>query len=427
MNDGRVPPQAIEVEEQVLSAILLDSESVCKVLDVLNVDDFYKPAHRSVFAAMIVLFTSRMPIDLITLSDILRKSGELEKMGGEFFLSSLTMKVSSSANIEYHAHIILEMSLMRQLISASSDIINRAYNTSEDAIGLLQESEQRIFSINERCVSTGYQSMAKAVLKFQEIFEKKRKSNELSGIASGFIDLDEITAGFQQKDLIIIAGRPSQGKTAFALSIARKIAKRDIPIGFFSLESSTSSLVTRILSSESTVNSHSFRVPHKMSADHVGHVLSAIQRVYSYPIYIDDSSSTSIIELRAKARRMCAEHKIQIMFVDYLQLMVGDKSTRSREQEVSSVSRGLKAIAKDLNIPVVALSQLNRLVEARQSKRPMLSDLRESGAIEQDADIVMFIHRPETYGEDTLIDKTTPSENMAELIISKNREGESNT
>jgi replicative DNA helicase len=406
--------------------MLIENIAICKTIDILEASDFYKPAHGIIYNAMIVLFQSRMPIDLTTLSETLRKMGELENVGGEYYLSELTCKVSSAANVEYHAHIVLERSFLRQLISAANEISSRAYIESEDTLGLLEEAEKKIFDINQKRVSGNSVSMAQAVVKFQDMFDRQRASNEVSGVRTDLIELDNITAGLQPTDLIILAGRPSMGKTACALSIAKNVSKRGESVGFFSLEMSTNQLVIRVLSPIAKVDAHEFRTPYKMSQNDVEAVVEAGRTAYTYPLYIDDSSSISILELRAKARRMYTEHKIKLLFVDYLQLMQGEKSANNREQEVSSVSRGLKAIAKDLKIPVVALSQLNRGVETRQIKRPVLADLRESGAIEQDADVVMFIHRPETYGEDTLCDKITPSENAAELIIAKHRNGAAN-
>lgn len=422
MND-RLPPQAVEVEALVLGALLFDANSLCNILDVVIDTDFYKPAHQIIFRAMVNLFEKRNPIDLITVSEELKRSGELEKIGGEYYLTDLSTKVSSSANITYHAHIVLERSLSRNLIHSSTEIIERAYSETEDTIQLLEEAEQKIFSINQRRISGKSTPLSKALLEYQDKFEKRRAIKELSGVATGYYELDEITAGLQPSNLIIIAGRPSQGKTALALSMSQNIAKKKIPVGFFSLEMSTNELVTRTISALSKIDGHRFRVPHRFSDNEVSEIVDAIHTSYPYPLYIDDSASCSILELRAKARRMFSEHKIKIMFVDYLQLLMGNKNASSREQEVSSVSRGLKAIAKDLDIPVVALSQLNRLVESRSTKRPMLSDLRESGAIEQDADVVIFTHRPEMYNEKFLYDGKTPSEGLAELIIAKQRNG----
>ncbi len=420
-NERRLPPQAVEIEAAVLGAMLLEKEAIPKVLEVLDDSAFYKPAHQSIFKAMLALFERSEPVDLITLSEELRRRGELEKVGGEYYLTELTTKTTTAANVEYHAHIVLEKALMRQLIVTSSNIIQRAYTETEDPLELLDEAEQSIFSISEQRMKRSFISMDAAVHKTMDLLQSIHgKHSGVTGVPSGFIDLDALTGGFHPSDLIIIAGRPSQGKTAFALSIARNAAvMHDVPIGIFSLEMSAQQLVMRLMCAEARVDAHKVRTG-RLPEDEWIKLSTSVGRLYKAKIFIDDTPSLSVLELRAKARRLKSEHNIGMVVIDYLQLMQGPKS-QSREQEISSISRSLKALAKELNIPVIALSQLNRAVEARADKRPALADLRESGAIEQDADVVIFVHRPEMYNIEQKGDK--PIEGLAEIIIGKQRNG----
>ncbi|MGB2867239.1 MAG: replicative DNA helicase [Bacteroidota bacterium] len=424
--EGRVPPQAMDVEAAVLGAMLLEKEAIAKAIEVIDDTAFYKPGHQSIFRAMISLFERSEPVDLITLTEELRRRGELEKIGGEYFLTELTTKVTSAANVEYHAHIVLEKALMRQLIGASSEVITRAYSESEDALGLLDEAEQRIFDISEQRMKKSFVSMNTAVHKTMDLLQSIHgKHSGVTGVPSGFTDLDAETGGFQKSDLIIIAGRPSQGKTAFALAAARNAAVRyDVPVGFFSLEMSTQQLVMRLMCAEARVDAHKVRTG-RLPEDEWKNLSTSVGRLYNAKFYIDDTPALGILELRAKARRLKAEHNVGVIVVDYLQLMQGPKNAQSREQEISSISRSLKALAKEIDIPVIALSQLNRAVEARGDKRPVLADLRESGAIEQDADVVMFVHRPEAHGIKEEDGQST--EGLAEIIIGKQRNGPTST
>lgn len=421
--EGRVPPQAVDVEMAVLGAMLLEKEAIARALEVIDDTVFYKPAHQKIFAAMIALFERGEPVDLLTLIEELRRRGDLEKTGGEYYLTELTGKVTSAANVEYHAHIVLEKALMRQLITSSSEVMKRAFSDSEDALDLLDEAEQRIFQISEQRLKKTFVPMSEAVHQTMELLESIHgKHSGITGVPSGFSDLDNYTGGFQKSDLIIVAGRPSQGKTALVLSIARNASVlHNYPIGFFSLEMSTQQLVMRLICAEARVDAHSVRTG-RLPEDEWKKLSTSVGRLYKAKMLIDDTPALGILELRAKARRLKAEHNVGLIIVDYLQLMQGPKNAQSREQEISMISRSLKALAKEIGVPVVALSQLNRAVEARSDKRPVLADLRESGAIEQDADVVLFVHRPEMYGIEK-DEEGQPTEGTAEIIVGKQRNG----
>lgn len=421
--EGRVPPQAVDVEMAVLGSMLLEKEAIAKAIEILDENAFYKPAHQQIYSAMIGLFERSEPVDLITLIEELRRRAQLEKIGGEFYLTELTTKVTTSANIDFHAHIVLEKALMRQLIASSSAVASRAYSETEDALGLLDEAEQQIFQISEQRMKKNFVSMNTAVHSTMELLESIHgKHSGITGVPAGFTELDNYTGGFQKSDLIIVAGRPSQGKTALVLSLARNAAViHNVPIGFFSLEMSTQQLVMRLICAEARVDAHSVRTG-RLPEDEWRKLSTSVGRLYKAKIFIDDTPALGILELRAKARRLKAEHNVGMIVVDYLQLMQGPKNAQSREQEISSISRSLKALAKELNIPVIALSQLNRAVEARGDKRPVLADLRESGAIEQDADVVLFVHRPEMFGIEK-DDDGNSTEGVAELILGKQRNG----
>jgi replicative DNA helicase len=423
LGEGRVPPQAVDVEMAVLGAMMLDKGAIAKAIEILDDTSFYKPAHQRIFAAMTGLFEKSEPVDLITLVEELRRRGELDKVGGEYYLTELTGKVTTAANVEYHAHIVLEKALMRQLISSSSEVVGRAYSETEDALDLLDEAEQKIFQISEQRMKKSFVSMNTAVHQTMEMIESIHgKHSGVTGVPSAFTELDNYTGGFQRSDLIIVAGRPSQGKTALVLSIARNAAiLHDIPVGFFSLEMSAQQLVLRLICAEARVDAHSVRTG-RLPEDEWRKLSTSVGKLYKAKIFIDDTPALTVLEIRAKARRLKAEHNIGMIVVDYLQLMQGPKNIQSREQEISTISRSLKALAKELNIPVLALSQLNRAVELRGDKRPVLADLRESGAIEQDADVVLFVHRPEMFGI-TTDENNEPTEGMAEIIIGKQRNG----
>ncbi len=428
--DGtRVPPQALEVEKVVLGAMLIDKEAVPKVIELLDDVSFYSPAHQKIYNTMTRLFEKAEPIDAVTVVGELQRQGELNALEDPLYITELTRGVTTSANVEYHARIVLEKALMRSLIVASSEVASRAFNDTEDALGLLDEAEQRIFQISERRLKKTFTPINRALHEtFEMLQDIHGKHSGVTGVPTGYPDLDSMTGGLQNADLVIVAGRPSQGKTALALSIARNAAlhkEKKTAIAIFSIEMSEQQLIIRMLSSEARVNAHQLRTG-KLPEENWQRLSRNVGRLYEAKIFIDDSATLGILELRAKARRLKAEHNIGMVIVDYLQLVQGPKSSESREREISMISRSLKALAKELNIPVVALSQLNRAVESRTDRRPMLADLRESGAIEQDADVVMFVHRPETYGITEVKDdegNTIPTEGIAEIIIGKQRNG----
>jgi len=422
-SEGRVPPQAVDVEMAVLGAMLLDKGAIAKAIEILDDSSFYKPAHQRIFAGMVALFEKSEPVDLITLVEELRRRAELDKIGGEYYLTELTTRVTTAANIEYHAHIVLEKALMRQLISSSSEVVGRAYSETEDALDLLDEAEQKIFQISEQRMKKSFISMNTAVHQTMEMLESIHgKHSGVTGVPSGYTELDNYTGGFQKSDLIIVAGRPSQGKTALVLSVARNASIfHEVPVAFFSLEMSNQQLVLRLICAEARVDAQSVRTG-RLPEDEWRKLSTSIGKLYKAKIFIDDTPALTALEIRAKARRLKVEHNVGLVIVDYLQLMQGPKNSQSREQEISSISRSLKALAKELNIPVIALSQLNRAVEMRGDKRPVLADLRESGAIEQDADVVLFVHRPEMFGIN-VDENNEPTEGMAEIIIGKQRNG----
>jgi len=423
--EGRVPPQAVDIEEQILGAMLLEKEAISKVIEVLDEEAFHSERNRKIYQALLTLFERSEPADSITLAEELRRRGTLEAVGGEAYLVELTMKVTSAANVEYHARIVLEKALMRRLISETGAISARAYTGAEDAFDLLDSAEQAIFKISEWRLKKNFVSMDKAVHDTLEMLESIHGKHEgVTGVPTGFRDLDTLTGGWQNSDLIIIAGRPSSGKTAFALSLASNAAvhkSKPTPVGIFSLEMSMQQLIMRLLCAEARVDAHAVRTG-RLPEDDWKRLSIGAGRLAKANIFIDDSASLGILELRAKARRLKAEHNIGLVIVDYLQLMQGPRSAENREKEISAISRSLKALAKELDIPVIALSQLSRAVEGRTDKRPILSDLRESGAIEQDADVVAFVHRPEMY-MDPKSEKAEEVQGRAEIIVGKQRNG----
>ncbi len=428
LEKGKIPPQALDLEEAVLGAMMIDKKGVDDVIDILHPEVFYKEAHQLIYEAIFVLFKNSEPTDLLTVANQLRKTSNLEAVGGDFYLVRLTQKVASSAHIEFHARIILQKYIQRKLISISSEIIEEAYDETVDVFDLLDDAETKLFEVTQGNLKKGSETseglVALAIKKIQEISNKQG----MSGAATGFTRLDELTSGWQPSDLVILAARPGMGKTAFVMSMAKNMAiDFDQPVAIFSLEMSSVQLITRMISSETGISSGKLRKgdlePHEWEQLNV-----KVKNLTKAPIFIDDSPSLSIFDLRAKARRLASQHGIKIIIIDYLQLMTAGTSQKgggNREQEISTISRNLKALAKELNIPVVALSQLSRAVETRGgSKRPLLSDLRESGAIEQDADIVSFIYRPEYYGLTEWDDEErTPCEGQAEFIVAKHRNG----
>ncbi|MGA9637572.1 replicative DNA helicase [Flavobacterium sp.] len=428
LEKGKLPPQVIELEEAVLGAMMIDKKGVDDVIDILQPDAFYKDAHKHIFEAIVQLFTETQPIDLLTVSAQLRKNAKLELAGGDFYLIQLTQKISSSAHIEFHSRIILQKFIQRSLIRISSEIIEASYDETTDVFSLLDQAESKLYEVTQGNIKRSSETAQSLVLQAKKRIEEISKQEGLSGVETGFTNLDKLTSGWQPSDLIIIAARPAMGKTAFVLSMARNIAiDFGHPVALFSLEMASVQLITRLISSETGLSSEKLRTgklePHEWTM-----LSTKVKNLEKAPLYIDDTPSLSIFDLRAKARRLVSQHGIKIIIIDYLQLMTAGgngKGGGNREQEISTISRNLKALAKELNVPVIALSQLSRAVETRgSSKRPLLSDLRESGAIEQDADIVSFLYRPEYYKIDEWDDdEASPTAGQAEIMIAKHRNG----
>lgn len=423
---GKIPPQAIDIEESVLGAIMLEKDALTTIVEILRPETFYKPAHQEIYQAIIELFNNSEPVDLRTVVNQLRKDGKLEAVGGAYYVTSLTTRVSSAANVEFHARAILEYAIKRELIAIATETQQKAYDDTVDVFTLLDHAEQTLFEITDANIRKNYSNMRSLLGEaFKELETKRQHKDGLTGVPSGFTALDRVTAGWQKADLVIVAARPGMGKTAFMLSALRNAAiDHDHPVAIFSLEMAALQLVNRLISAESELESEKLKKGNL--ADHEWEqVIHKTAQLAKAPIFIDDTPAISIFELRAKCRRLKAKHNIQLVVVDYLQLMSGDtiKGAGNREQEIASISRSLKGIAKELDVPVIALSQLSRAVETRGgSKRPQLSDLRESGSIEQDADMVLFLYRPEYYGlsED---EENRPTQGMAEVIVAKHRNG----
>ncbi len=425
---GKLPPQALEMEEAVLGALMLEKDALTNVIDILKPESFYKDSHQKIYAAILQLFSKSEPIDILTVTNQLRVNGELEMAGGAFQITSLTTRINSAANIEYHARIISQMAIKRELIRISSEIQREAFEDSSDVFTLLDKVEQSVFQVSEANIRKNYQDMRSIMREaLDELVAKKDQKDGLTGVPSGFTDLDRLTSGWQKSDLVIMAARPGMGKTAFVVSAARNAAVQfNMGVAIFSLEMSAVQLVNRLISAEAELESEKLKKGNL--AEHEWQQLhSRIGALTQAPIFIDDTPALSILELRAKCRRLKAQHDIQMIIIDYLQLMSGDSGGKggsgNREQEIAAISRGLKQLAKELNVPVIALSQLSRAVETRGGdKKPMLSDLRESGSIEQDADMVIFLYRPEYYGI-TQDEDGRPVTGMGEVIIAKHRNG----
>lgn len=424
---GKVQPQARELEEAVLGALMLEKDAYSLVSDILKPESFYDPIHQIIYTAIVNLAIRQAPVDMLTVVEELRKEGNLEIVGGPVYIAQLTEKVASAAHIEFHARIIAQKYLARELISFSSQVTNKAYDETSDVDDLMQEAESKLFEISQRNLKkdvTQINPVIKEALNLLEIAASRPEG--LSGLQTGFDSLDKITSGWQNSDLIIIAARPAMGKTAFVLSMAKNMAVQfNFPVALFSLEMSNVQLVNRLIVNTCEIAGE--KIKNGQLAPYEWEQLDfKIKELYDAPLYIDDTPSLSVFELRTKARRLVREHGIKIIIIDYLQLMnASGMNFGSREQEVSTISRSLKGLAKELNIPIIALSQLNRGVESRtgsEGKRPQLSDLRESGAIEQDADMVCFIHRPEYYKifED---ERGNSLIGLAEIIIAKHRNG----
>lgn len=422
---GKVPPQAIELEEAVLGGIMLEKDAIIEVIDILKPESFYKEEHQKIYKAIVDLFAANKAIDLLTVTEELKRQKLLEEVGGRAYLSYLTSKVVTAAHIDYHARIVQQKFIQRELIRVSSEILSKAYDESIDVNDLLDFSESELFNVvqgNIKKETARINTLIKEAI--TEIEEASKKEDNLSGIPSGFTKLDRLTGGWQKSDLIIVAARPSMGKTAFILTMARNMAvEHNKSVAIFSLEMSALQLVNRLIVAETELPSDKIRNG-KLAPYEWDQLDYKLKRLIDAPIFIDDTPAISIFELRAKCRRLKRQHNIDVVIIDYLQLMTGAPEAKgNREQEVSTISRALKVIAKELDIPVIAISQLNRSVEVRSgTKRPQLSDLRESGAIEQDADMVIFIHRPEKYG--FLEDENGRSlKGVAEIILAKHRNG----
>jgi replicative DNA helicase len=425
----KLPPQSIEAEMSVLGGILLDNEAINRTLEILTPEDLYRENHRKILQAMIDLNDRGEPCDLITLTSILKKKGELEEVGGGAYLATLVDYVPTAANIAYYCKIVKEKGLTRKLISAATEIVTRGYDGQMEVEELLDNAQKVIFEISENKLRPAFFPVGvilkESIRNLELLYERKE---HITGVPTGYTDLDEKTAGFQRGDLVIIAGRPSMGKTAFALNIAENAAlhsDQKHPVAIFSLEMSKEQLVTRLLCSESRVDASRVRTGHFQENDWPK-LIKAASALHDAKIFIDDTPAISVMEMRAKCRRLKAEHNIGLIIVDYLQLMRGGSNPESRQQEISEISRSLKALAKELSVPVVALSQLNRGLESRTDKRTMMSDLRESGAIEQDADVIMFVYREAVYCEKCKNRDLNCEENHernAEIIIGKQRNG----
>ena len=423
MEAGKVPPQAVDVEEAVLGAMMIEPNCVPDVLDAISADCFYKEANRKVFMAISSLSSDHQPVDIYTVSEELKRQGSLEEIGGPYYLSLLSSRVGAAAHVDFHVKILLQKYIQRELITISAEMQRDSFDDSIPVDDLLDNSQSKLFELAEK-------NMKRATLPVQDVIKdtvaeieaNQDRTDGLSGLPSGYTGIDKITLGWQASDLVIVAARPAMGKTAFVLTMARNMAvDHRIPVAFFSLEMSAKQLVKRLLVSETGLSSEKIRGGKKLLDYELVQLHERIKDLTAAPVFIDDTPSISVYELRSKARRLVRNAGVKLIIIDYLQLMTGPPELRGmREQEVSNISRSLKAVAKELDIPVIALSQLSRAVETRGgNKRPQLSDLRESGAIEQDADIVMFIHRPEYYG--------TESENSvqgeAQVIIAKHRNG----
>lgn len=421
---GRVPPQSPEMEEAVLGAAMLEVDATRTVVDMLRPEVFYSAAHQYIFAAIVELSRRDEPVDLLTVTSELKRTARLEEVGGAVYLTELTSRIVSAANIEYHARIVLQKYIQRELIRAATTIQNMVYEDTLDVTELLDRSEDELFRIAEGNIKHEVAPIHEIIKQsLQEIEDLGKRENNLIGIPAGFTELDRYTYGWQKSELVIIAARPSMGKTAFALTMARNMAiEHKSKVVIFSLEMSAIQLVNRLIISETEIPGEKIRKG-TLSSEEWSLLESRIKSLTEASIYIDDTPAISVFELRAKCRRLKAQGKLDLVIVDYLQLMTGPPDAGSREQEVSSISRSLKSIAKELSVPVLALSQLNRSVETRGgNKKPMLSDLRESGAIEQDADMVVFIHRPEKMGLNQLEDGQS-AKGYANIILAKNRNG----
>lgn len=418
-----VPPNAPEIEQLVLGGLLLNQEAVSKVISILTAESFYTPAYRAIFEAVLTLASNRDAIDGVTVIEQLKRTGNLELAGGVPGISRLTQNVTSAANVEHHAKILQEKSILRNMIKAAGEIAEASYAQVDDAFQILDEANHKFLQISQHNTKRGFVPMSTAAMEAFEYIEKlTEKDFTKFAVPSSYYDLDAILGGFQKSDLIILAARPAMGKTALALNLMRNVAiNNNIPVAIFSLEMSRLQLMLRLIAAEAKIDSNKIRKGTFSQDDH-RKIAQATGRLRQAPIFLDDGAGQTIMEIRAKTRRLVYEHNVQFIIIDYLQLIRAPEISESREREIAHISMSLKALAKDLNIPVMSLSQLNRDVETQKDNRPQLSNLRESGAIEQDADVVMFIHRPEYY-----MKKNSPEaeakKGLAEIIIAKHRNG----
>ncbi len=419
---GRVPPHSVEAEQSVLGGMILDKEAIADAVEIVQSEDFYKEAHREIFEAILSLYDRDQPVDLITLSEELKRRQTLEAIGGLSYLTSLSAAVPTTTHVSYYAKIVEEKSLLRKLISASSEIIDKSYEAEDNTASILDLAEKRIFDISQKRSSKGFVPIKQALLEsFNKIEELYQNKEGMLGLPTGFIDIDRKTSGLQKSDLILIAARPSMGKTAFALNIVQNTAIRtNASIAVFSLEMSREQLVQRMLSAESHIEIQKIRTG-DLDEDEWPRLAKAMGQLAQAKIFIDDTPGITVMEMKAKCRKLKLEHGLDLIMVDYLQLMSEDERSENRQQEISAISRKLKALAREMDCPLIALSQLSRAPEMRGDHRPILSDLRESGAIEQDADIVMFLYRDEYYHPDT------EKKNRGEVIIAKQRNGATGT
>ena len=418
----RIPPHNIEAEKSVLGALMLDKDAIIKVANLIRLGDFYKDAHNLIYESMLELYEKREPIDVLSLSNILEEKGKLENIGGSSYLTELVNSVPSSSNVAHYAKVVQKKSTLRKLIGVANEISQLGYKEDEDVEKILDSAEQKLFSVSQKYIKQDFIPI-KSILEaaFNRIDELHKGDHKLRGIPSGFPDMDQILAGFQKSDLVILAARPSIGKTTLALDFARQIAvKEKIPVGIFSLEMSSDQLIDRMLAAQSNVDLWRLRTGHLKTEEgnddfqRIGEAMGVLSEA---PVYIDDAGSANVMEMRTMARRLQSEHNVGIIIVDYLQLMEGRSGGDNRVNEISEISRALKQLARELNIPVIALSQLSRAVESRSPQIPKLSDLRESGSIEQDADVVMFLYREDREKPDT------PNKNIVEVYIAKHRNG----
>ena len=428
VRSDRIPPQNLEAEISVLGAVLQEPGALLRAMEVLRPEDFYKEAHRKIFRACLDLFERNEPVDLVTLANELMRRKQLDEVGGASQLSALVDAVPTAANVTHHARVVKDKAVLNALIQKATAVVSKAYADSEDTDQLLDWAEQQIFDISQDKISRSFFPV-KSILKgtFQLIEKLYDRKSHVTGVPTGFADFDRLTSGLQPAELIVVAGRPSMGKTSFCLNVAQQAAIREsIAVAIFSLEMSKEQLVQRMLCSEASVDSHRLRTGYLSDTDWPK-LTTAAGRLSEAPVYIDDTPGISLLEMRAKARRLKAERGLGMVIIDYLQLISGRSRAENRQQEISEISRGLKAMAKDLNVPVVALSQLSRAVESRDPPRPQLSDLRESGAIEQDADVVTFLYRPAFYRKRKGEETDEPEDNTTEIIIGKQRNGPTDT